>query len=86
MKEKKYLITDYMRDGRLGKTAMITSFQKFDFKILIDTDNKLVDAVTLKNALTLIVGIIKDGHKFYPHLCRVAKIFVGSGTRLVKVV
>lgn len=54
---KKYLITDYMLDGRLGKIAMITSFQKFDIKIFIDTDNKLVDAVTLKNAVTLILGI-----------------------------
>ena len=54
---KKYLITDYMLDGILGKIAMITSFQKFDIKIFIDTDNKLVDAVTLKNAVTLILGI-----------------------------
>ena len=43
---------------------MIISIEKFDkTKILIDTDVKLVDEVSLE--IILILWVIKDGDKFY---------------------
>ena len=36
-----------------------------DTKILIDTDDKLADYNTFKNAVILITCIIKDDGKFY---------------------
>ena len=44
--------------------SMIISIEKFDkTKILIDTDVKLVDEVSLE--IILILWVIKDGDKFY---------------------
>ena len=43
---------------------MIIGIEKFDkTKILIDTDDKLVDEVSLE--IILILWVIKDGDKFY---------------------
>lgn len=39
-----------------------------DNKILIDTDDKFSNDITLKNTVTLMTCVIKDGHKFYPQL------------------
>ena len=49
-----------MLDKVLDKIKMIKGFEKFDdAKILMDTDDKLFDEVTLKNVVILISGIIK---------------------------
>ena len=63
-KEKTYLMLDYyIVDKALDKTKEIIGIEKFDdTKILINTDNRLSDDITLKR------GAIKDGNKFYPKL------------------
>ena len=56
---KQYLmIDDCMLHKVLGKIK----------KILIDIDDKLLDHITLKNALILMIFVIKDDGKFYPQL------------------
>ena len=58
-----------MLDKVLDKTKEIIGIKKFvDTKILIDTDDKLQDDITLKNALILIRGVMRDDDKFYPQL------------------
>ena len=37
-------------------------------KILVDTDDKLPDDITLKNAVILMTCVIKDDGKFYPQI------------------
>ena len=63
-KEKKYLIVDdYTLDKVLDKIKMIISIEEFnDTKILVETDDKLPDDVTLKIVALLItcVSRIKD--------------------------
>ena len=63
-KEKKYLIVDdYTLDKVLDKIKMIMSIEEFnDTKILVETDDKLPDDVTLKIVALLItcVSRIKD--------------------------
>ena len=51
--EEKYLmIDDYMLHRVLSKIKKITSIEKFgDNKILIDTDDKLPNNITLKNCV-----------------------------------
>lgn len=50
MKGKKLLLDDYMLDKVLDKTKKIAGVKKLDdIKILIDTDDKLPDDITLKN-------------------------------------
>ena len=39
-----------------------------DTKILIDTDNKLSDGITLKRIVILVTCVIKHGIKFYTQL------------------
>ena len=53
---KKYLMfDDYMLDKVLGKIKMIIGIGRFDDnKILIETDDKLRDDVTLKNVVISI--------------------------------
>ena len=74
---KKYLITDYMLDGRLGKIAMITSFQKFDIKIFIDTDNKLVDGRSISQNVASLHILVHDVINFlyYEHWTEERKYF-----------
>ena len=68
MKENNLMVNDYMLDKVLGKFKETISIVKFDdTKILIDTDDKLPDYVTLKNVI-LITCIMKDNGKFYPQL------------------
>ena len=71
---KKYLITDYMLDGRLGKIAMITSFQKFDIKIFIDTDNKLVDGRSISQNVASLHILVHD-FLYYEHWTEERKYF-----------
>ena len=63
---KKYLIVHgYALDNVLDKikTIVIGNFDKI--RILIDTDDKLPDDITLKNAVLIMTCVIKDGDKFY---------------------
>ena len=66
--EKRYLMTMNILGKVLGKIEMVKDREKFDdAKILVDTDDKMLDEVTLKNILILILCVIKDKYdKFYP--------------------
>ena len=70
MKKKKYfMIDDYVLDKVLEKIEEIIGNEKFgDGKKLIDTDDKLLDDITLKVVVTLMTCVIKNGGKFYPQL------------------
>ena len=57
---------DYALDKVLGKIKEIIGIEKFnDTKILIDTDDKLLDDINLKNVVILMTYVIKDDGKFY---------------------
>ena len=45
-------------------------------KILINTDNKLPDDITLKNILISIICIIRDVDKYYPQLILEETLYV----------
>ena len=48
---------------------MIIGIEKVDdTKMLIDTDHKLADEVTLKNIVILISCVIKEVDNFYPQI------------------
>ena len=67
MRGKYLTIDDYVLDKVLDKTEEIIDIEKFDdTKILIDTDDKLPDNITLQNAVILMTYVIKDDGKFYP--------------------
>ena len=56
------MVKDYMLDKVLDKTKETIGIVKFDdTKVLIDTDDKLPDYVTLKNVAMLITCVIKHG-------------------------
>ena len=60
---------DYILDKVLDKIKMIITVERFDdAKILVDTDDKLFDEVTLKNVGVLISCVIKDDGQFYPQI------------------
>ena len=65
-----YLMVDgNILDKVLDKNKNIIGIEKFDdTKILIDTDSKLPDDITIKNFVILITWIIKDDGNFYPQL------------------
>ena len=69
-KGKKYLTDDdYILDKVLDKIKEKVKIVRFDdTKILIDTDNKLPDYITLKNVVILITYVIKDDAKFYQEM------------------
>ena len=53
----------------LDKIEEVIAIEKFDgTEMLIDTDDKLSDNITLKNAAISVTCIIKDDGKFYSHL------------------
>ena len=63
------MIDDYVLDKVLEKIEEIIGNEKFgDGKKLIDTDDKLLDDITLKVVVTLMTCVIKNGGKFYPQL------------------
>lgn len=63
------MIDDYVLDKVLEKIEEIIGNEKFgDGKKLIDTDDKLLDDITLKVVVTLMTRVIKNGEKFYPQL------------------
>ena len=51
---------DYVLDKVLGKIKEIIGIEKFnDTKILIDTDDKLLDDINLKNVVILMTTLLK---------------------------
>ena len=62
MKEKKYLIFhDYMLDKVSDKIKEIICIEKFvDTKLLVNTDDELLDDITLKNFVTLMTWVKKE--------------------------
>ena len=66
-KLKKYLmVDDYILNKVLHKIKEIIVIEKFDDStILVDTDDKLLDYITLKNAVILMRCVKKDNNKFY---------------------
>ena len=40
---------------------------KNDTKILMNTDDKFLDNISFKRLVILMVCVIKDDNKFYPH-------------------
>ena len=63
------MVDDYMLDKVLDKIKMIIGIKKFDdAKVLIETDDKLSDNITLKNVFILITYIIKDYDQFSPKI------------------
>ena len=56
------MVDNNMLDKVLDKIKEIISIQKIDdSRILIDTDNKLLDDITLKNVVILMTSIEKIG-------------------------
>ena len=53
----------------LDRIEKVISIEKFDgTKILIDTDDKLSENITLQNGVVSVACIIKDNGNFYSHL------------------
>ena len=62
-----------MVDKLLDYIKKIKDIEKlYDYKILINTGNKLHNVITEKNVVMLILCIIKDDNKFY------SQIFLGN--------
>ena len=63
------MVDDYILDKPLDKIKETIGIEKFDdTKILIDTDDKLPDGITLKNIVILMTCVIKNNGKFYPEI------------------
>ena len=66
---KKYMTFDgYALDKVLDNIKRIRIEKLRDIRILIHTDAKLPNDITLKNAVILATYVIKDGDKFYSQL------------------
>ena len=65
---KKFLmVNDYMLDNVLDMIKEILYIEKFDdATILIDTDDKFTNDITLKKFMILMTWFIKDDGKFCP--------------------
>ena len=83
---KKYLTTDdYGLDWVLYKTEMIIDINKFNnSKILINSNNNLVNEVVLKNNVILISWFVRDRDKFYPQLFLEKTLIAHKSAGLVK--
>ena len=61
------MVPCYMLEKVLDKIKEIIDIKKLDdTKILLKTDDKLPDYITLINFMTLIMCVIKDGSNFHP--------------------
>ena len=66
-----------MLNKELEKIEDITGIEEFDdTNILMDTDDKLPDEVTLKNVVILMICVIKDNGKFYPQIFLKKSLYV----------
>ena len=71
------MVDDCMLDQELDKIRKTIGIEKFDdTKILIDTDDKLPNNITLKNVVILMTCVIKDDGKFYPQIIFEKALFV----------
>ena len=63
------MIDDYVLDKVLDKIKEIIGIKKpDDINILVDTDDKLPDNITLKSVVVLMTYVIEDDNKFYLQL------------------
>ena len=63
------MVDDYLLDRVLDKIKKIIGIENFDdTKILIDTNDKLPNNITIKNVVALMTCVIKDDGKFYPQI------------------
>ena len=63
------MVDDCSPDKVLDRIKEITGIGKFDdTKILIGTDDKLPDDVTLENVMILMMCVRKYGDEFYPQI------------------
>ena len=61
------MVPCYMLEKVLDKIKEIIDIKKLDdTKILLKTDDKLPDYITLINFVTLVMCVIKDGNNFHP--------------------
>ena len=59
-------VDDYMLDKALDKIKGIIGIEKIDdTKILIETNDKLPDGISLKAVALLLTCLIKNENKFY---------------------
>ena len=73
-------VNHYIVDKVLVKIREIIGIDKFnDTEILIDTDDKLPNDFTLKNAVILTTCVIKDNGKFYSQLFLEEALFFKQG-------
>ena len=69
MVEKHLIVDDNILGKVLHKIKMVIYIKKYDdTNVLIETDDKLPDDITLKNVVILIKCALKDGGKFYPQM------------------
>ena len=62
------MVDHYVLPKVLDKIKKIIGIEHFDNnKILIDTNDELLDNITSKNVI-LMACVIKDDYKFYPQL------------------
>ena len=65
-----------MLHKKLNKMKGIVGIEKFDItKILIDTDEKMSDNITLKVVVILRTCVIKDYNDFFPQLLLEGQLF-----------
>ena len=63
------MVDDYIPNKVLDKIKEKIDIGKIDdTKILVETDNKLPDDITLKYVMILVRCVIIDGHKLYPQI------------------
>ena len=63
------MVNDYIQDKVSYKVKETIGIVKFDeTKFLIDTDDKFLDFITLKNVVILIRYIMKDDGESYPRI------------------
>lgn len=62
--EGRIILDDYIVDKLLDKIKTIWIEKLYDVKILIDTDDKVSDGVTLKSAVMLMMSIYFMHHYF----------------------
>ena len=62
------MLDDYALNKVLDKIKRTEIGKLNDTNILIDTDDKLPDDITIKNVVMLMTSVMNDGDKFYTQL------------------
>ena len=69
------MVDDYMPEKVLHKIKEVIGIKKFgNIKTLKDTDDKLLNDITLKKVVILLTRVIKDDKSFY------LQLFLGKKT------